>query len=51
MVEMNILVQCALTTAIKYEVHLRTFYYRIKNKKGHATVIVATTAKELLVII
>jgi transposase len=46
-----ILVQCALT-AIKYDAHLRTFYDRIKNKKGHAkAIIVATTAKELLVII
>jgi transposase len=44
-----ILVQCALT-AIKYDAHLRTFYDRIKNRKGHATAIVAT-AKELLVII
>lgn len=44
-----ILVQCALT-AIKYDDHLRTFYDRIKNRKGHATAIVAT-AKELLVII
>ena len=44
-----ILVQCALT-AIKYDAHLRTFYERIKNRKGHAKAIVAT-AKELLVII
>ncbi len=43
--------QCALTTAIKYDAHLRTFYDRIKNRRGHATAIVATTAKELLVII
>ena len=45
-----ILVQCALT-AIRYDAHLRTFYDRIRNRKGHATAIVATTAKELLVII
>ena len=42
-------VQCALT-AIKYDVHLRIFYDRIRNRKGHAKAIVAT-AKELLVII
>ena len=45
-----ILVQCALI-AIKYDAHLRIFYDRIRNRKGHATAIVATTAKELLVII
>ena len=45
-----ILVQCALTTAIKYDAHLRTFYDRIKNRKGYDKAIVAT-AKELLVII
>src|SRR6185437_16695222 len=45
-----ILVQCALV-AIKYDAHLITFYDRIRNRKGHATAIVATTAKELLVII
>ena len=44
-----ILVQSALT-AIKYDAQLRTFYDRIKNRKDHATAIVAT-AKELLVII
>ena len=44
-----ILVQCALTT-VKYDAHLRTFYDRIKNRKGHGKAIVAT-AKELLVII
>jgi len=44
-----ILVQCALT-AIKYDAHLKTFYDRIRNRKGHAKAIVAT-AKELLVII
>ena len=44
-----ILVQCALI-AIKYDVHLKIFYGRIRNRKGHATAIVAT-AKELLVII
>jgi transposase len=40
-----ILVQCVLT-AIKYYVHLRIFYNRIRNRRGHATAIVAT-AKEL----
>ena len=44
-----ILVQCALV-AIRYDAHLRTFYDRIRNRKGHATAIVAT-AKELLVIV
>lgn len=44
-----ILVQCALV-AIKYDCRLRTFYTRIKNRKGHGKAIVAT-AKELLVII
>ena len=46
-----IIVQCALTTAIKYDAHLRTFYDRIRNRRGHATAIVIATAKELLVII
>jgi transposase len=45
-----ILVQCGLTTAIRYDAHLRTFYDRIRNRKGHATAMVVT-AKELLVII
>src|SRR6185312_169590 len=45
-----ILVQCVLI-AIKYDAHLKIFYNRIRNRKGHATAIVATTAKELLVII
>ena len=44
-----ILVQCALT-AIRFDAHLRIFYDRIRNRRGHATAIVAT-AKELLVII
>ena len=44
-----ILVQCALT-AIKYDAHLRTFYDRIKNRKGHATAIVATTQKNYLLL-
>jgi transposase len=44
-----ILVQCALI-AIRYDSHLRTFYDRIRNRRGHATAMVAT-AKELLVII
>src|SRR6476661_5353851 len=44
-----ILVQCALT-AIRFDAHLRIFYDRKRNKRGHATAIVAT-AKELLVII
>ena len=37
--------------AIKYDAHLRTFYDRIRNRRGHATAIVIATAKELLVII
>jgi transposase len=45
-----ILVQCALI-AIKYDAHLKIFYDRIKNRKGHATAIIVATAKELLVII
>lgn len=44
-----ILVQCALS-AIRYDHHMRTFYERIKQKKGHGKAIVAT-AKEMLVII
>lgn len=44
-----ILVQSALV-AIKYDCRLRTFYMRIKNRKGHGKAIVAT-AKELLIII
>jgi len=43
-----ILVPCELV-AIKYDTHLRIFYDR-KNRRGHATAIVAT-AKELLVIV
>ena len=38
-------------SAIKYDVHLRTFYDRLRNRKGHAKAIVTATAKELLVII
>ena len=37
------------TTAIRYDVHLRIFYDRIRNRRVHATAIIAT-AKELLVI-
>ena len=44
-----ILVQCALS-AIRYDHHMRTFYERIKQRKGHGKAIVAT-AKEILVII
>ena len=46
-----ILVQCAMT-AVRYDEHLRTFYERLKIRKGkgHAKAIVAT-AKEILVII
>ena len=44
-----ILVQCALS-AIRYDHHMRTFYERIKQRKGHGKAIVAT-AKEMLVII
>jgi transposase len=44
-----ILVQCSLS-AIKYDQHIRKFYERIKQRKGHGKAIVAT-AKEMLVII
>jgi transposase len=44
-----ILVQCALS-AIRHDHHMRTFYERIKSRKGHGKAIVAT-AKEMLVII
>ena len=44
-----ILVQCSLS-AIRYDHHMRTFYERIKQRKGHGKAIVAT-AKEMLVII
>lgn len=45
-----ILVQCALS-AIRHDHHMRTFYERIKQRKGHGKAIVATAAKEMLVII
>lgn len=44
-----ILVQCALS-AIRHDHHMRTFYERIKQSKGHGKAIVAT-AKEMLVAI
>ena len=44
-----ILVQCALS-AIRHDHHMRTFYERIKQRKGHGKAIVAT-AKEMLVAI
>ena len=44
-----ILVQCALT-AIKYDAHLRTFYDRIRNRRGHATAIVIATARNYLLL-
>jgi transposase len=44
-----ILVQCAMT-AVRYDEHLRTFYEKLKIRKGHVKAIVAT-AKEILVII
>ena len=44
-----ILVQCSLS-AIRHDHHMRTFYERIKQRKGHGKAIVAT-AKEMLVII
>jgi hypothetical protein len=43
------LVQRALS-AVRYDHHMRTFYKRIKQRKGHGKAIVAT-AKEMLVII
>jgi transposase len=42
-------VQCAMT-AVRYDQRLRTFYERLKSRKGSAKAIVAT-AKEILVII
>ena len=44
-----ILVQCSLS-AIRHDHHMRTFYERIKQRKGHDKSIVAT-AKEMFVII
>ena len=44
-----IIVQCALS-AIRYDNHMRIFYERIKQRKGHGKAIVAT-AKEMFVII
>jgi len=44
-----ILIQCALS-AIRHDHHMRTFYERIKQRKGHGKAIVAT-AKEMLVAI
>ena len=43
------LVQRALS-AVRYDHNIRTFYVRIKQRKGHGKAIVAT-AKEMLVII
>lgn len=37
-------------TAVRYDEHFRTFYERLKIRKGYAKAIVAT-AKEMLVII
>ncbi|MFZ0327280.1 MAG: hypothetical protein WAL66_08270 [Nitrososphaeraceae archaeon] len=37
-------------TAVRYDEHFRTFYERLKIRKGHAKAIVAT-AKEILVVI
>jgi transposase len=44
-----ILVQCAMT-AVRYDKRLKSFYQRLKSRKGSAKAIVAT-AKEILVII
>ena len=44
-----ILVQCAMT-AVRYDKRLKSFYERLKSRKGSAKAIVAT-AKEILVII
>jgi hypothetical protein len=44
-----ILVQCAMI-ALRCDQHLKSFYERLKSKKGSAKAIVAT-AKEILVII
>ena len=45
-----ILVQCSLSAISRHDHHMRTFYERIKQRKGHGKAIVAT-AKEMLVII
>ena len=45
-----ILVQCSLS-AIRHDHHIRTFYERIKQRKGHGKAIIVATAKEMLVII
>ena len=42
------LVQCSLS-AVRHDRYMRTFYERIKQRKGHGKAIVAT-AKEVLVI-
>lgn len=44
-----IMVQCA-TVAVKHDPRLRSFYERLRTRKGHAKAIVAT-AKEMLVIL
>jgi hypothetical protein len=44
------LVQCAMAAAVRYNQRFRTFYERLKSRKGSAKAIVAT-AKEILVII
>ena len=38
------LVQCSLS-AIRHDHHMRTFYKRIKQRKGHGKAIVATAKK------
>jgi transposase len=37
----RILVQCAMTIIMIYDEHFRTFYERLKIRKGHAKAIVA----------
>ena len=44
-----ILVQCAMC-AVRYDQRLKSFYQRLKSRKGSAKAILAT-AKEILVII
>ena len=44
------LVQRALS-AVRYDNHMRPFYERIKQRKGHGKAIIVATAKEMLVII
>ena len=43
---------CSMCTysAIKYDAHLRTFYDRIRNRRGHATAIVMQQQRNYLLL-